>query len=113
MLQKSYHRHNIQVVAINLFFLYSGLLVFARPCGVIIHVEEMVQGESTHDVAHALYELHDRGCNMDVCVYDNACHLDTTIVKNVPSLRFLEFAIDRFHQVWLITTYECSTPFLL
>lgn len=77
----------------------SGLLVFARPCGVIVHLSEMVQGESTHDVAQGLFELHQRGLVMETCVYDNACHLDQSIVKNTPHLKFLDFAIDRFHAV--------------
>lgn len=34
-----------------------GILVITRPCGVIVHMQELVQAEGTHEVLQALYDL--------------------------------------------------------
>lgn len=39
----------------------TGVLVFARPCGVVVHLKELVMAESTHEVLHELWELYQRG----------------------------------------------------
>lgn len=39
----------------------TGVLVFARPCGVVVHLKELIMAESTHEVLHEVWELHQRG----------------------------------------------------
>lgn len=65
-----------------------------------MHLDEMIQRESTCDVARVQFDMHDSGMCMEVYIYDNACHLDAAVVRNVPSLKFLEFASHHFHKVF-------------
>ena len=88
----------------------AGILVVTRPCGVIVHMQELIQAEGTHEVLQCLYDLHDRGVCPTIftiftsepsglyfttCIYDNACHLDRTMQANVHGLEGVQFAIDR------------------
>ena len=88
-----------------------------------MHLAELVQHESTHEVLQVLCDLHDRGVlfpfpcpatclrenlfagvHFDVCVYDNACHLDQAAARNTTQLPAVSIAIDRFHQ----SNHKCS-----
>ena len=93
--------------------------MFSRPCGVVVHVKELVQAESTHEILHELWVLRTRGMcpcpcslsptftlglNFDIGVYDAACQLGA-VAKNYPMLLpGVQFGIDRYLDVshgWL------------
>ena len=44
-----------------------GILVVTRPCGVVVHMQELVPAEGTHEVLQALYDLHQLGV-YDLCI---------------------------------------------
>ena len=79
----------------------GGVLVMAKPCGVIVSMAEIFGGESVSQVAEVIeYYLQNCATSDTKClVYDDACHLKRHVdCRHVyPLLQKLDMKIDRFH----------------
>eukprot|EP00111_Clytia_hemisphaerica_P005748 TCONS_00016667-protein len=85
----------------------AGVLVMAKPCGIVVNIKELFNCESISQVYGHLHDLlsQDEYQSINCIVYDDACHLlkysknpvrkdDTNTSKRIATL---EMKIDRFH----------------
>ncbi|KXJ21076.1 hypothetical protein AC249_AIPGENE27746 [Exaiptasia diaphana] len=85
----------------------AGILVFERPCGVVIDVRELFGSESKSQVYGHLHQLmtKEHMSTTEVICYDDACHLKkfcknpvrSNDTKTSRELAQMEMVCDRFH----------------
>ena len=82
----------------------GGVLVMAKPCGIVVDVNEIFGGESTIHVAEmieSLLEISTSKDDIEVVLYDDACHLkrhvDCRCDRFYPHLKKCDMRVDRFH----------------
>ena len=78
----------------------GGVLVMAKPCGIIVSLVEIFGGESVSQVAEVIEDYLENCLVKPRClVYDDACHLKRHVDCRMvyPLLQQEEMKIDRFH----------------
>ena len=78
----------------------GGILVMAKPCGVIVAIAEIIGGESVTQVATVIEDYLTKSSSRTKCLlYDDACHLSKHVRCRCvyPLLANLEMKIDKFH----------------
>ena len=78
----------------------GGVLVMAKPCGIVLSMAEIFGGESVTQVAEVIEHFLQQNESICQCVlYDDACHLKKHVdCRHVyPMLQKLILKIDRFH----------------
>ena len=78
----------------------NGLMTVSRPCTVVVHFDEMVGAEGSHQILYNLWCISTRhgtgGISFDWILFDYACRLSQTSAKyNV--LADVQCVLDRFH----------------
>ena len=85
----------------------NGLMTVSRPCTVVVHFDEMVVAEGSHQILYNLWSISTRhrtgGISFDWILFDYACRLSQTSAKyNV--LSDVQCVLDRFHG----TVHKCQ-----
>ena len=85
----------------------NGLMTVSRPCTVVVHFDEMVGAEGSHQILYNLWSIVTRhrtgGISFDWILFDYACRLSQTSAKyNV--LSDVQCVLDRFHG----TVHKCQ-----
>ena len=115
------HSCNTEKTKSRFYHRTGGILVMAKPCGIIVSLDEIFGGESVSQVAEVIESyLENCGYEPQCIVYDDACHLKRHVgCRHVyPMLEKVEMRIDRFHfqnhvDPWCIANMDPSKSLFL